>query len=254
MNCEQFEQWIDRYLDGELAGTFLAEFEAHVVECPQCGHLLAMMNMAGEVIASPADDEPVLGADFTKRVVGRITSVQIRRWSRVVRVSGAVAAAAVVLVVTSLLVSAGIGRGPVRPHAGDLASADELKSMMVVDGRRMSSDRAMAMVRSMAEARADSAEGVSVLREVLMKSLTVAQRAQLQAEVDFRDWFASTIDQAESVVGEIHELPGLAIDPFRGVMMDSLTEQRDAVPASEAGRLSVPKGQGPIKQVEFELI
>lgn len=36
MNCREFVEFLDRYVDGSLSSTELAGFEEHLGECPAC--------------------------------------------------------------------------------------------------------------------------------------------------------------------------------------------------------------------------
>jgi anti-sigma factor RsiW len=104
VNCRQFEHFMDQYLDGDLGGSLKLEFEAHLVECEGCGHLYAMMDSAGAILASPSPDEPRISTGFADRV---LAEVQVRRAKPVKfrkflhRVS---AAAGVVLMITGMFV------------------------------------------------------------------------------------------------------------------------------------------------------
>jgi len=71
VNCKQFESLLDSYLDDQLAGTWKLEFEAHMVSCQHCGHLLAMMEAVGQIVSD--DTAPArLSADFTDRLVEQL--------------------------------------------------------------------------------------------------------------------------------------------------------------------------------------
>jgi len=94
---------LDAYLDGELGGTLKLEFEAHVVECKTCGHMLGMMDAVGQIVAAPGPDEPRLSADFTDRVMADWAGQKrnLRWWYRMTRDA---AAASVVLALGSAMI------------------------------------------------------------------------------------------------------------------------------------------------------
>jgi len=103
VNCSQFEHFLDQYLDGELGGSLKLEFEAHLMECKPCGHLFAMMEAAGAIIAQPSPEEPQLSEGFADQVLVRMQTPQVRpvNFRRILyRVS---AAASVALAITGTL-------------------------------------------------------------------------------------------------------------------------------------------------------
>ena len=80
MNCEQVQNLFDAYLDGELSGPLAAEFGAHKLNCPSCRRELALLEVAGDVIAADVDAPP-LGEEFTERLLA-CTSEVSRPWYR----------------------------------------------------------------------------------------------------------------------------------------------------------------------------
>ncbi len=107
MNCEQFESLLDRYLDGELNGTLKLEFEAHMVDCESCGHLYAMSEAIGQIIACPSSDEPVLSDNFSDRILAELDrrnhrTIMLRK---ILAPAGLVASVAIMLMGLILLSS-----------------------------------------------------------------------------------------------------------------------------------------------------
>lgn len=97
MNCPECAKLFDAYLDAQLSGTLQLEFDAHRVRCSRCQQHVALLESAGNVIAT-TDDAPPIAADFTASVMARIESR--RRRSTLVRLAigvGALQAAAAVL-------------------------------------------------------------------------------------------------------------------------------------------------------------
>lgn len=100
MNCSQAEKLFDAYLDDELNGALRLEFDAHLVRCPSCQRMLALLETIGDVVAAD-HDVPRVAADFVDRVVQDIAvsqQAQLRRqrWRRAVLGIVALQAAAVV--------------------------------------------------------------------------------------------------------------------------------------------------------------
>jgi hypothetical protein len=100
MNCAEFEQLIDAYLDGELAGSLRVEFDAHRLRCRRCQLTMVAMESVETVVAN---DRPaaMLSDDFTDRVMGAIErrrplAVRLRP-TRIVLAAGALLQAAAVI-------------------------------------------------------------------------------------------------------------------------------------------------------------
>lgn len=69
MDCGRFGKLIDTYLDGQLAGSLLAEFHAHRLACRRCSRVVSMLQAAGDVIAHDHCGEPKISTDFADRIV-----------------------------------------------------------------------------------------------------------------------------------------------------------------------------------------
>ncbi len=111
MNCEQARNLFDAYLDGELPSTLDAELAAHRLHCTSCRHELALMQVAGHVIASDADTGVDGGLDggFTDRLLACIEPSDVLRagrWQRPWWIGRAsLAAAAVVAIALTVWLS-----------------------------------------------------------------------------------------------------------------------------------------------------
>jgi hypothetical protein len=120
VNCREFEQFLDSYLDGDLQGTLKLEFEAHLVDCECCGHEFAMMEAVGRIISSPGPDEPRLSSDFTDRVMVGLSSEK-EKTLHFRRTAGRIIRAAVIVLVSAGTVMFAVGRGAknasLRPQA-----------------------------------------------------------------------------------------------------------------------------------------
>jgi hypothetical protein len=106
MNCEQAENLFDAYLNGELSQSLRTELAAHRMQCPQCRHELALMEVTGHVIAAGADEHPSLDDEFTDRLlscIDRPGRASAPAWHRRLWVGGSVFAAAAALVITFTL-------------------------------------------------------------------------------------------------------------------------------------------------------
>ncbi len=79
MNCSEWEQLLDAYLDDQLAGSLRLEFDAHRLRCRHCQQTLAMLETVGSVVASDPE-VPDLSGDFTERVMTQVEQMPRRRW------------------------------------------------------------------------------------------------------------------------------------------------------------------------------
>ncbi len=105
MNCEQAKNLFDAHLNGELSPTLETELAAHRLACAECRHELALMEVAGHVIATGRDDSVDLAPEFTDRLLACVETPQpptlrIPLWlnRRVMAGGGLLAAAASVVI------------------------------------------------------------------------------------------------------------------------------------------------------------
>jgi anti-sigma factor RsiW len=71
INCENFEDYVMRYIDGTLTAEELASLNRHTAECDKCAEeLAAYRDMLSEVSAVP---EPTPAADFTDNVLKAVS-------------------------------------------------------------------------------------------------------------------------------------------------------------------------------------
>lgn len=98
MHCDHARQLFDAYLDGELSAGLATELGAHRLHCEQCRHELALMEVAGHIIASDPDASAI-SDDFTERLLACVSPASApwkRRMGFVLYVGVPLAAAAVV--------------------------------------------------------------------------------------------------------------------------------------------------------------
>lgn len=68
MDCRQSHNLFDAHLDGELEGSLAAELGAHLLKCADCRRELALLEVAGRVIAADTD-VPEMSGDFMERLL-----------------------------------------------------------------------------------------------------------------------------------------------------------------------------------------
>lgn len=102
MNCEQAKNLFDAYLDGGLSPSLETELGAHRLNCAQCRHQLALMEVAGHVISADSNGDIELPDDFTERLlacIDRPQNASKRSWKRRYWIGGSALAAAACLAI-----------------------------------------------------------------------------------------------------------------------------------------------------------
>lgn len=117
MDCQQARNLFDAYLDDELSGTLATELDAHRLQCPTCRQELALLEVAGHVIAVEPEPGEGLSEDFPDRLLACVEPRAIKQATRLRRpmVIGAslLALAASVVLVVALI------RSPTPKVAGE---------------------------------------------------------------------------------------------------------------------------------------
>ncbi len=102
MNCSEFEQLLEGYLDRELSGTLRLEFDTHRLRCRLCQQKLALMESCATVLERDRDT-PALSDGFSDRVLAAIALARpeprVRRLSPMLRVPLQAAAAVLFAVI-----------------------------------------------------------------------------------------------------------------------------------------------------------
>lgn len=98
MNCSEFNQMLDLYIDGELSDSQREELEAHAAQCSACREKLADSEQLREILSHMDDDISVpLPAQAAWRNAVRIEAKR-NRMKKVYSICGAVAAVCVLTV------------------------------------------------------------------------------------------------------------------------------------------------------------
>ena len=107
VSCADARNLFEAHLNGELSAALETELNAHRLRCPVCRHQLAIMEVAGEVIA--ADDAiPPLSDEFTSRLLACVAEQRTSRYfarRRMLRIGASGLAAAAVLALAVLVFS-----------------------------------------------------------------------------------------------------------------------------------------------------
>ena len=69
MNCQQARNFFDAYLDGELSPSLETELAAHRLQCSDCRHELALLEVVGHVVSADGETEATLGDAFGDRLL-----------------------------------------------------------------------------------------------------------------------------------------------------------------------------------------
>lgn len=101
MDCQTYRAHLDEWLDGELPQELLPAMEAHRNSCPECAEETRLAFEARRMLAELGDEIPVpleAQAAWRRAVREEIRADKTRRWNRLMRGVGSVAAALAVLV------------------------------------------------------------------------------------------------------------------------------------------------------------
>ena len=215
MNCKQFESLLDSYLDDQLAGTWKLEFEAHMVGCQHCGHMLAMMEAVGQIVS---DDNPParLSADFTDRLVEQLEHRTQRaagaRRSRLF-VAGSMAAS-IALVVTTIAAVSWLS-SPQRP----LSPAEQFAA---ANSHRSPADQAV------------------------QENLKLADQPADMQDVTLPGLLAQTMYRAQETFIELSALRESVVDGARQALIQSIVSTPEVPAANDAGVRTIgqPADQG----------
>ncbi|MGE0481960.1 MAG: anti-sigma factor [Phycisphaerae bacterium] len=131
MNCAEWENLSDAYLDGQLSGTLRLEFDAHRLRCRRCQQSLALAEACEHVLANDRRT-PALSADFSDRLMSTLARSRVAGPRRVPWRALSLANAAVVVLAAGLLWSGRThspapnqpGGEPTPPATIDLARMD----------------------------------------------------------------------------------------------------------------------------------
>ena len=83
MKCEEAQTLFQAYLDDELSSSLSTELAAHRVKCSECRRGLALMEVAGHVVANDAGSSE-LAPEFSDRLLACMES-PVSRWRRQLR-------------------------------------------------------------------------------------------------------------------------------------------------------------------------
>ncbi len=250
MNCEQFEQLLDQYLDNELKGSVKLEFETHMVNCEGCGHLFAMSEAIGQIIAEPSFDEPMLSEDFSERVLNEIEKRQQRRRTlyRIAAPAGLVASVAIILmgiIIFSAKTTDSHNRliVPVRLADAKVNSANNSATIIRMPKKQpLPIDKEFASVKSsntdpqhMKNIQQTGIEHISQIEHIsptesleakseIASSLSEKQDQLENSELndELNTWLTNTLERAGLTVWELAQLKTLAWDKMREGLIDSL--------------------------------
>ncbi len=244
MNCQQFEHLLDRYLDKELRGTLKLEFEAHMVECENCGHLYAMSEAIGQIIATPGTDEPILSEDFSERILGELEKRNHRRVALRKIFAPAGLVASVALILTSVIIFSSPTNDSGKRFASVSVKASKVKSAFEMSFKQRFADKSG--IENIKDERIAETEAVGLRigkdivsitskdderdnefhsnKDVTGSSVlaTETERDKAEVEKELNSWLSQTLERAGQTVWELAELKTLAWDKMREELISSI--------------------------------
>jgi hypothetical protein len=229
VNCREFEQYLDQYLDRELEGTLKLEFEAHMVECESCGHMYAMMEAVGQIVGAPSPNEPKLSSDFTDRIMMDFVEQRHKtlRFRKILAASSVAASIGVIL--TGLVLFTSVQ--PMQNEAGsNLASnplmaptLNQAPSVLAMNDLTAKSGRNSALFDLKNIYSSNSASESTLAADTVGK--------QKQVKEDLNQWLASKLERAGNNLWEITQLRDVAWSQMRQGLIKSLASPFSSSPA-----------------------
>lgn len=207
MDCSQAQTLFHSYLDGELTGSLATELAAHKLHCAACRRELALLEVAGHVVATDTNI-PSLGDEFTDRLMACAMQQPVpwyRRRRVLLSIGGPLAAAACVLLTVSLT------RGP-----APVATDPNAPPPTFVLGGAEGSDRA--------ETARDLLEQVEEARK-----LNPERRDLQELEADLHAYMSQMADNAEEGAAMLENYGKMTIMEILKSMQ--LDRERRAEPA-----------------------
>ncbi len=199
MDCHQAHNLFDAYLDGELSPALATELGAHRLGCPSCRQELALMEVAGHVVGAGADD-PVLEDDFTDRLLAciepTVTAPRKRRY-RIIRIGVALAAAACVTLLVTILTRPGQQVASIRESADGAGPAIRSQQPTIAEAAAPELAEAKVALQSIEDTVLKTRESsTSLLRYGQMTLLEMIDRLRLEVLRDVATQGASPEEEA----------------------------------------------------------
>jgi len=165
VTCQDVRNLFDAHLNGELPPPLETELNAHRLKCPACRHELALLEVAGEVIAAD-DGAPALDDAFGTRLMAclaeRNTSRQVRR-RRLVRIGARALATAACLALAVIYFTRPVPRVAGERHEAARTNASRMQTDAVEQDTAMSQAAFRAQLE---QALTDWREDASSLKKV----------------------------------------------------------------------------------------
>jgi hypothetical protein len=230
LDCLQFEQLLDRYLDDDLTGSFKLECEAHVVECESCGHLLAMMEAVGRIVSDGDPTVPQLDEGFTDRLIGDLAHIQQRhhRWRQML--SAGAAAAALITVITTLIWSIGGLQADSSRMSAHLTDPNDTIHRVVTAQNPMIVPAPLAADASQEPLPLDSQvtplKNSGSVNSASQDIVSVLVGDQRQAQNELDSWLSLTLHQACQTIYLVQQFPDRAVGQMREAFIRYIAERQ----------------------------
>ena len=128
--CERYQEWISRMVDGDLSQAEERELREHVQSCPECALLFQAFSTLSNEMQSDLEDVPL---DLRESVMAEVRREEIRRRNRIPSIlRGVMSAAACVAVIVGVYLGVSLTKGDGRLISAvsqSSGSAQEAKAM-----------------------------------------------------------------------------------------------------------------------------
>ena len=107
--CEQYQEWISRIVDGDLTAAEERELQAHVKTCPECAALYKAFSALSAEIQTDLEDVPL---DLRESVMAEVRREEIRRRNRIPSIlRGVMSVAACAAIVVGVYLGVSLTKG-----------------------------------------------------------------------------------------------------------------------------------------------
>lgn len=128
--CERYQEWISRMVDGDLSQAEERELREHVQSCPECALLYQAFSTLSDEMQSDLEDVPL---DLRESVMAEVRREEIRRRNRIPSIlRGVMSVAACLAVIVGVYLGVSLTKGDGRLISAvsrSSGSAQETKAM-----------------------------------------------------------------------------------------------------------------------------
>lgn len=255
--CERYQEWISRMVDGDLSQAEEQELREHVQSCPECALLYQAFSALSDEMQSDLENVPL---DLRESVMAEVRREEIRRRNRIPSIlRGVMSVAACLAVIVGVYLGVSLTKGDGRLRSAvsrSSGSAQETKAMAMPEEAPAVIASLLPQPEAQAEVRAETpAVQENAMGTQRMDSAPTADDAQAMPEVPAESAPEPAPEPAAEAeeempteeaasepepAGEEWELQNWDLDLLRALLKGSPAElNEDALQGHALGRIRV---------------